>query len=77
MSLAELKRAVDQLPVEGRRELIEHLNQGLDDPACQAESAIQQRDLLAGLKTAREQASKREGVAAEDARRLVESWASQ
>ena len=32
--------------------------------------------LLAGIKTAREQAHRKEGVAAEDARKLVDEWAS-
>ncbi|MDQ2868924.1 MAG: hypothetical protein M3R59_11045 [Verrucomicrobiota bacterium] len=34
-------------------------------------------ELLAGIKVAREQASRREGIAAEDARKLVETWAGQ
>jgi hypothetical protein len=34
-------------------------------------------ELLAGIKVAREQASHREGVAAEDARKLVDAWAGQ
>ena len=34
-------------------------------------------ELLAGIRTAREQASRREGIAAEDARRLVDAWAGQ
>jgi len=76
MSVAELKRAVDKLPAEGRRELLEHLQQCLDDPACQPDVARELDDLIAGVKVAREQASRREGVAAEDARRLVDSWAS-
>ena len=33
-------------------------------------------ELLAGLKVARDQASKREGIPAEDARKLVDTWAS-
>jgi len=33
-------------------------------------------DLLAGIKKAREQARKGEGIPAEDARKLVDSWAS-
>lgn len=32
-------------------------------------------ELLAGIKAAREQANRREGIAAEDARKLVDSWA--
>lgn len=33
-------------------------------------------ELLAGLQTAREQARRREGIPAEDARKLVEAWAA-
>jgi hypothetical protein len=33
-------------------------------------------ELLAGIHTAREQARQHEGIAAEDARKLVDSWAS-
>ena len=33
-------------------------------------------DLLAGVKIAREQARNREGIPAEDARKLVDKWAS-
>lgn len=33
-------------------------------------------ELLAGVKTAREQARRGEGVAAEDARKLADSWVS-
>jgi hypothetical protein len=32
-------------------------------------------ELLAGLRVAREQARRREGIAADDARKLVEAWA--
>ena len=31
-------------------------------------------ELLAGIKVGREQASRREGIAAEDARKLVDAW---
>ena len=33
-------------------------------------------ELLAGLKTAREQAHRSEGIPAEDARKLVDAWVS-
>ncbi len=33
-------------------------------------------ELLAGIQTAREQARRREGITAEDARNLVDAWAS-
>lgn len=34
-------------------------------------------ELLAGIKTAREQARRREGIQAEEARKLVKQWALQ
>jgi len=33
-------------------------------------------ELLTGLQTAREQARRREGIPAEDARKLVDAWAT-
>ena len=33
-------------------------------------------ELLAGIQTAREQARRREGIPVQDARKLVDSWAS-
>ena len=33
-------------------------------------------ELLAGIQTAREQALRREGIPAEDARKLVDAWAT-
>lgn len=34
-------------------------------------------ELLAGIRAAREQAARREGIPAEDVRKLVDSWAGQ
>ena len=34
-------------------------------------------EFLAGIQAAREQATRREGIPAEDARKLVEAWAGQ
>ena len=34
-------------------------------------------ELLAGIRVAREQAKRREGILAEDARELVQAWAGQ
>jgi hypothetical protein len=34
-------------------------------------------ELLAGIKTAREQACRCEGIPAEDARKLIDTWAGQ
>jgi len=41
------------------------------------EDIAREIELLAGIRTAREQASRREGIAAEDARKLVDAWAGQ
>jgi hypothetical protein len=41
------------------------------------EEIARQIDLLAGIRTARKQAGRREGIPAEDGRPLVEKWASQ
>jgi len=75
MSVAELKLAVDQLSVEGRRELLEHL-QRLNNAGGPEELGCDLAPLLPGVKAARKQAYKREGIATEDARRLVDSWVS-
>jgi hypothetical protein len=40
------------------------------------EEIAREIDLLAGIQIAREQARRREGIAAEDARKLVDSWVS-
>jgi hypothetical protein len=40
------------------------------------EEIAREIELLAGLKTAREQARRNEGVPAEDARKLVDAWVS-
>jgi len=40
------------------------------------EEIARQIDLLSGIKTARDQARKREGIPAETARKLVDEWAS-
>ena len=39
------------------------------------EEIAREIELLAGIRVAREQARRREGIAAEDARKLVEAWA--
>jgi hypothetical protein len=41
------------------------------------EEIARQIELLAGIRTAREQAGRGEGVPAEDVRKLVDTWASQ
>jgi len=40
------------------------------------EQIARQIELLAGIKTAREQARRGQGIAAQDARKLVKTWAS-
>lgn len=40
------------------------------------EEIARQIDLLSGIKNAREQARNREGIPAEEARKLVDAWAS-
>jgi len=40
------------------------------------EEIARQIELLAGIKTAREQARRREGIPAQEARNLVKTWAS-
>ncbi len=40
------------------------------------EQIARQIELVAGIKTAREQARRGEGIPAEEARRLVKTWAS-
>jgi hypothetical protein len=39
------------------------------------EEIAREIELLAGIRIVREQAGRREGIAAEDARKLVEAWA--
>lgn len=41
------------------------------------EEIAREIELLAGIKTAREQARRREGIPAEEARKLVDTWAGQ
>jgi hypothetical protein len=40
------------------------------------EEIAREIDLLAGIKTARDQARRGEGIPAQDARKLVDTWAS-
>lgn len=41
------------------------------------EEIAREIELFAGIKTAREQARRREGIPAEEARKLVDTWAGQ
>jgi len=41
------------------------------------EEIAREIDLLAGIKSARQQAQRREGIPAEEARKLIDEWVSQ
>jgi hypothetical protein len=41
------------------------------------EEIAREIEFLAGIRTAREQARRREGIPAEDARKLIDTWAGQ
>ena len=57
------------------KELVTDLVQRLPDDVSLFDIA-REIELLAGIKTAREQARRGEGVPAEDAKKLVTAWAS-
>jgi len=46
-------------------------------PDTPFEEIAREIELLAGIQRAREQASRREGIEAEESRKLVRKWASQ
>jgi hypothetical protein len=58
------------------REIVIDLLSKLPEDASLDEIA-REIEFLAGIQTARLQAHRREGVSAEDARKLVDSWAGQ
>lgn len=58
------------------REIVIDLLSKLPEDASLEEIA-REIEFLAGVQTAREQARRREGIPAEDARKLVDSWAGQ
>ena len=66
--------AKDNLNMSSRETVIELVNK-LPEEMPLAEIA-REIELLAGIQTAREQARNREGIPAEDARKLVDSWAA-
>lgn len=45
-------------------------------PDMALEDIAREIELLAGIHTARKQASRKEGILAEDARKLVDTWAA-
>lgn len=57
------------------REIVIDLLSKLPENASLEEIA-REIELLAGIKTAREQARRRIGIPAEDARKLVDTWAA-
>ena len=57
------------------KELVADLVQRLPDDVSLLDIA-REIELLAGIKTAREQARRGEGVPAEDAKKMIEAWAS-
>jgi hypothetical protein len=57
------------------RELVIDLVNRLPEDATLADIA-REIELLAGIQAAREQARRAEGIPAEDARKLIDSWAS-
>ena len=57
------------------REMVIELVNKLPEDAPLAEIA-REIELLAGIQTARDQARRGEGIPAEDARKLIDSWAS-
>ena len=65
---------VDNLKMSSRETVIEFVSK-LPEEMSLAEIA-REVELLAGLQTAREQASRREGIPAQEARKLVDAWAS-
>ena len=64
----------DNKDMSSRETVIELVNR-LPEETPLAEIAREIK-LLAGIQTAREQARRREGIPAEDARQLVHAWAS-
>ena len=64
----------DNLKMSSRETVIEFVSK-LPEEMSVADIA-REIELLAGIQTAREQARRREGIASEDARKLVDSWAS-
>ena len=58
------------------REIVINLLSRLPEDAPLEEIA-REIEFLAGVRTAREQARRREGIPAEDARKLIDAWAGQ
>ncbi len=65
----------DDLYMNNREIVIELVTKLPEDMPL--EEIARKIELLAGIKAAREQARRREGLPAEEARKLVDAWASQ
>jgi hypothetical protein len=65
---------MDNLSMSSREAVIEFVSK-LPEEMTLVEIA-REIELLAGLQTAREQAHRHEGIPVQDARKLVDSWAS-
>jgi len=61
---------------KSNRDIVIDLLSRLPEDASLQEIA-REIELLAGIKTAREQARRREGIPVEEARKLVDTWAGQ
>ena len=62
-------------PMSNREIVIDLLSKLPEDVSL--EEIAREIELLAGIKTAREQTRRCEGIPAEDARKLVDTWAGQ
>lgn len=65
----------DNSPAMSNRQIVMELLEPLPEDASLQDIA-REVELLAGIETAREQARRGEGISAEEARDLVEQWAS-
>jgi hypothetical protein len=74
VQLAILQETKDNFKVSSRETVIEFVRK-LPEEMSLVEIA-REVELLAGIQNAREQARRKEGVTAKDARKLVDSWAS-
>jgi hypothetical protein len=73
--LQKSQKAKGNDTVSNRETVIEFVSK-LPEQMSLAEIA-REVELLAGIQTAREQARRKEGIPAEDARKLVDTWAGQ
>jgi hypothetical protein len=74
ISLAFYWGEVDSWSMNSRETVIEFVNKLPEDMSLT--EIAREIELMAGIQTAREQARRREGIPEEDARKLVDAWAS-